>query len=172
MLKKKWLLFLSTLMATASLMCGFGAYDFDQDLFTKIEPDPQKMVGDYLPTEETLTLIAETGNYDLQNTSVSLFADGTFEMQDMPDWWLTDYGEPGGEVDAGKGKWTISEHNWWWQIYLKFDSVSFNSRPDLSSGFGTHKDISGEQPPYSLWFYVGDLDKGRVMVFEQVVENP
>jgi hypothetical protein len=171
-LLKKWTLVSVAAIATSSLICGFGAYDFDQDLFTKIEPAPQKMVGNYVPDEETMTLIRDTGNYDVQDISISLFPDGTFEMQNMPDWWLTDYGEPHGGVDSGKGTWSVSKHNWWWQIDFQFDSVSFSSRPDLPNSVGTSKDISGDQPPYSLWFYIGDPDKGRVMVFEQVMENP
>ena len=65
LLKKNWFLFLVSLFSLSNLMCGFGAYDFDKDLFTTVEPDPQNMVGDYVPTEETMILIRETGQYEL-----------------------------------------------------------------------------------------------------------
>ena len=154
-------------------MCGFGAYDFDQDRFTKTEPKPQKMVGDYLPTKGTMTFIRETGRYDVQDISISLFSDGTFKMQNMPDWWMTtgpQFGKSNGGADSGNGTWSIAKTgNWWWQINFKFEPGNFKAREDLSDGFLTTKDISGEKPPYSLWFYVGDPDTGNVMIFEQVL---
>jgi hypothetical protein len=155
-------------------MCLFGAYDFDKDNFTKTEPQPEKVAGTYLPTKETLLLIKNIGLYDLQNISISLHSDGTFEMQNMPDWWITDYGVSNGGTDSGKGKWRVHKTTGgdWWQLELEFVSGTFSSKEYLSEGFYTEMHLSGEQPPYSLWVYVGDPDKGRVMIFEQIIENP
>lgn len=170
---KKWAVFLVSILSLSNVMCGFGAYDFDQDLFTKIEPEPSKIVGNYLPTEETMFLIRETGGYDLQNVSISLLSDGTFEMQNMPDWWMTQpphWGNSKGGINSGRGTWSIVREDWWWQVELKFESGKFNST-QFGDGFYQDIDISGEQPPYTLWIYVGDRDRGRVMIFEQAMEN-
>ena len=164
-------------MAISNLMCGFGARDFDQDYFTKIEPKSENLAGTYVPAKESATLIKETGHYNLKDISISLFSDGTFEMKNMPDWWMTtgeNFGESNGGSDSGEGRWSIhkSSLDSSWQIEFEFKSGTFNSREDLSDGFFTTKDMGGDQPPYTLWFYVGDPDRGRVMVFEQIVEKP
>jgi hypothetical protein len=173
--KKKWIFFLISVMTILNLMCGFGARDFDQSYFTTIEPKPENMAGTYVPNNETMTLIRETGHYNLTNISISLFVDGTFTMNNMPDWWMTTgekFGESNGGTDSGKGKWSIFKSASWWQIGFEFESATFNSREDLVDGFYTSKDIGEDQPPYTLWFYVGDADHGRVMIFEQIIEKP
>jgi hypothetical protein len=173
---RKSVIFLLMILSLSNIMCGFGAYDFDQDSFTKTEPVVSKLAGVYVPNDEmTLRLIGETGGYDLQDVSVALFSDGTFEMQNMPDWWNTippNFGESKGGVDSGRGLWNVVKQNWWWQVEFKFESGYLNSWDESASGLSRNIDISGEQPPYSLWFYVGDLDNGQVMIFEQVLESP
>jgi hypothetical protein len=160
---------ISSILALSNLMCGFGAYDFDQDLFTKTEPSPFELAGVYIPTNETTQFIKDIGKYDLQNMSVTLFLDGGFEMQNMPDWWNTPYGTPKGEADCGKGKWKVVKQDWWWQV--EFESGYLNSENKPAQGFFRRIGISGEQPPYSLWFYIGDVDKGDVMVFKQITDS-
>jgi len=162
---------LIALLAVSNVMCGLGARDFDADSFTKVKPTRQQMAGVYVPTKETVTLIEQTGHYHLNDIAISLFKDGTFDMQNMPDWWIADFGVSKGKGDSGKGKWQIVKHGTLWQIEFGFETGEFNSDKNLSNGFFTTKDMSGDSPPYSLWFYIGDPDKGRVMIFEQVLEK-
>jgi hypothetical protein len=159
------------LLALTNLMCGFGAFDFASEQFTKTKPELMQLVGFYLPTPETWELINETGQYTIQEPSLTISADDTFEMTNMPDWWRTDFGKSLGGTDSGKGKWSLSSQNDWWQIELHFDITDFNSDPSLSGDYVTYCEISGEQQPYSLWFYVGDPDDGRVMIFQQAVNK-
>ena len=162
------------MLAISNLMCLVSAYGVDMESFTKTKPKTEEMAGKYLPTKETLVLVKETGKYILQDISIELYPNGTFEMKNMPDWWITNHGESNNGSDSGTGKWTLSSHaGKWWDIEFEFvEGGTFSSRNELSGGFYTTKEISGESPPYSLWFYIGDPDKGRVMIFEQVIETP
>jgi hypothetical protein len=159
------------LLAFSNIMCGFGAYDSDSEHFTRTKPESTKLAGVYRPTTETWKLINEMGHYNVQDISLTLLPDGTFKMINMPDWWHTDFGESFGGTDSGKGKWSLSQQNDWWEIELSFNTTIFNSDPSLSGNFVTWPVLSEEQQPYSLRFYVGDPDDGRVMIFQQVVNK-
>jgi len=173
LVKNKWMPLLISLLALTNLMCLFSAYDIDEEKFTRIKPDAEKLAGNYVPTKETMKLIKEVGLYSLQDISITIYSDGTFEMQNMPDWWMTPYGDSNGGTDSGKGTWKINSNRDWWEIYFDFDAGgTFSSRENFSNGFSTAKDMSGNQPPYSFWFYIGDPDRGRVMIFEQIVQTP
>jgi hypothetical protein len=94
----------------------------------------------------------------------------------MPDWWTPNgagFGKSNGKFDSGQGKWKITKnHDGWWDVQFKFETGTFFSSVELNGGFFTTKDLGGEKPPYSLWFYIGDPDSGPLMIFEQVVANP
>ena len=175
---KKWMLVLISLLSASNLMCLVSARDYDQNhFFTKTEPKEEKLVGKYVPTTKTISLIKDVGKYESEDVAIALFPDGTFEVNNMPDWWIPNdagYGKSNGGVDSGTGKWKISKENLsgLWQITLDFQSGVFNSRKDINNDLTLTLDLGGQQSPYSIWIYVGDPDSGNVMVFEQVVENP
>ena len=170
---KKWILFLILLLSISNLMCLVSARDYDQDhFFTKTKPDKKQLVGKYVPTEDTLSLIRDEGQYEITDSSITLYPDGSFEVTNMPDWWLPNnagYGKSNGGFDSGLGSWKISSFSGLWEITLNFESGIFNSRNNISS---VTLDLGGQQRPYSIWAYVGDPDRGRVMIFEQIVNNP
>jgi hypothetical protein len=84
----------------------------------------------------------------------------------MPDWWMTGgeyFGQSKGGADSGQGEWALVHDRDWWQMELSCAAGrTFSFEAYLTAGFAAVIDISGDQPPYSLWFYVGDRDKGRV----------
>jgi hypothetical protein len=162
---------LISLLALSNLMCLFSAYDIDQENFTKIAPKPSEFAGKYVPTKVTVTLITETGHYDLKDSLIELFSDGTLEMKNMPDWWLTPYGDSNGRLDSAKGTWELTNWGENWRVTLDFEPGG-TFQEYSKDGFFTFKEISGDRPPYSIWFYIGDPDHGRVMIYEQVMEKP
>lgn len=169
---KKKIIFLITILSISNLMCGFEAYEFDQDRFTKTEPEPNKMTGNYVLTEKSKEGIFSNNSQDI---SISLLSDGTFEMHNVPDAWLVTGVQLSNSNDAifpNKGTWSLVQQDWWWRIEFKFISSNNNPFENLTDGISSRIDISGEKPPYSLWFYVGDRNKGPIMIFEQVMKNP
>lgn len=169
----KRVLFLISFLAVSNLMCLFSARDYDQEhSFTKTEPQKEQLVGEYFPTLGTITLIRDKGHYSVEGTSIIVYADETFDIVNMPDWWVPNnagYGVSNGGFDSGKGNWSISSSSGLWQIRFGFETGTFNS---INEPFGITLDLGGEQPPYTIWIYIGDPDTGRVMVFEQSIENP
>lgn len=168
-MQKRILIFLVPLVL-ATMMCSF-----DTEKFAKTRPDSAKLVGKYLPTVETLKLIRDEGHYEVgvnENIFISLLADGTFEMENMPDWWITDHGIPKGGKDSGTGKWsTVQHYQGWWVLELDFDSRENFSSKRGSSGLIAQVPIVGNTPPYALWFYIGDPDSGDVMIFERLPDK-
>jgi hypothetical protein len=61
-------LVLISLLALSNLMCLVSAYD--EGNFTKIEPKSSEFAGKYVPTKGTVTLITETGHYNLKDSSI------------------------------------------------------------------------------------------------------
>jgi hypothetical protein len=170
MFKKKWCFAFIAIMALSNITCGFGFLGFNNENFTTSKPEPEQMVGIYLPTEKTEKLIESQYNLDVKDVAISLYPDGTFEMNNMPDWWATDFGDSNGGVDTGKGKWDIDldgSYGEYWELFLGFETGTFSSGEMIN----TWINIGNNQPPYSLWFYIGNLD-GPVMIFEQAIENP
>jgi hypothetical protein len=53
-------------------------------------------------------------------------------------------------------------------VQLDFDSREQFSSDKTESGLITSVPIVGDAPPYFLWFYFGDPDSGKVMVFERI----
>jgi hypothetical protein len=136
--------------------------NLDTEYFARNKPKPTDLVGRYIPTENTLHFVRDEGGYEVVDTSITLSIDGSFEMVNMPDWWMEPFGKPSGEFDSGKGEWSIERQQEWWELELNFNSE------DPPTGL-TFIPLVGEAPPYKLWFYVGDPDSGDVMIFEQVI---
>ena len=147
-------------------MCLYGARDYDQEnFFTKTEPQKEQLAGKYFPTLDTISLIRDEGHYSVEDISITVNSDETFEIVNMPDWWIPNnagYGVSNGGFDSGIGRWSLTNFSELWQISFDFEEGTFNS---INEPFGVTLDLGGEQPPYSIWIYIGDPDAGRVMVF-------
>jgi hypothetical protein len=166
--KTKKLFFLG-LFALTTMMCVFP--NLDTENFVRAEPKTTELVGRYVPTAGTIKLIREAGKYEIDEDEITLLltADGKFEMKNMPDWWNTDFGKPEGGKDSGEGSWRVVAHQDWWDVQFDFDSREHFSSARVESGFITSAPIVGDAPPYFLWFYVGDSDSGKVMIFERIL---
>ncbi len=146
-------------------MCVFP--NLDTENFARVKPTVNDLAGKYLPTKQTLQSITNEGHYKVNKLFVSLRSDGSFEMQNMPDWWLTDFGEPQGCLVNGQGSWEVVQQQSWWELRLDFLSGENLCLENYSTGLTISVPIVGNTAPYSLWFYVGDPDSGKVMIFEK-----
>lgn len=153
-----------------TIMCVFP--NLDTSSFAHTEPAIEDLSGRYVPTAETIELIREEGGYKIHgDISLTLTADRRFVLSNLPDWWHTDSNIPGGGTDSGVGQWSTVEHQERYNVALDFDSREDFSSDPVSSGLSTSIPIVGDAPPYNLWFYIGDPDSSRIMVFERVEED-
>lgn len=150
-----------------TLACAFSP--FGAENFATVEPKIEDLNGKYVPTEETFRYIVNDGGYEVKESRVliRLLPNGDFVMQDMPDWWLTDFGQPQGCLINGQGKWDVMQHQNWWELSFEFVSESNLCVKKYSSGLTITVPIVGNDKPYALWFYVGDPDSGHIMTFQK-----
>lgn len=140
--------------------------NMDTSNFTVEKPAEDDLVGTYLPLQSSLDFIEEGGYPDCQ-PRIIIKADGTFSMEQMPDWWNTPFGKSSGGFDAGEGTWETETCQNWWCLVLHFDTQqNFNSTPSENGRIATII-LAGTGQPYRLWFFVGDPDSGGVMIFKQ-----
>ena len=153
------------------MICAFLLFRAED--FSTVEPKIENLNGKYVPTEKTLKYIVNEGHYEVNENRVliQLLPNGDFVMQSMPDWWLTDFGQPQGCLINGQGKWNVVQHQNWWELRFDFLSGSNLCLKKHSSGLTISVPIVGNDKPYSLWFYVGHPDSGHVMIFQKF-ESP
>ena len=152
----KKLLFLLASLALSTMVCVFP--NLDTGYFAVSQPALTELAGKYVPTKETWDYIRNEGHYEATEISIVLSSDLSLEMKNMPDWWTNDFGKSDGKLDSLKGTWSVVKRQEWWELGLDFPSLT------------TSVPIVGKQPPYTLWFYIGDPDEGHVMIFEKVSE--
>jgi hypothetical protein len=144
---KKWIVFLIALLSISNLMCGFEAYDFEQDNFTKTKPDPSVLAGTYILTEKSKKIVSEMEDVtesNAQDISITLVSDGTFEIQNMPNSWATaefQFSNPKDVPSPIIGTWSLVQKDWWWRIEFVIDSSNINSSEDLLDPYSTRVDI-------------------------------
>lgn len=178
MFMAKWIIFLVTVLSISNLACGFEAYDFDQDQFTKTEPNLAKLTGTYIPTEKTIEALKSCKDLfgdEPTDVSISLFPDGTFEMH-VSDRCLVGSFQFQSSNHAislpDGGTWKVESEDWWWQIEFEFESGNTNTSNNSFDGTYLSTNISGEHPPYTIWIYIGDPNRDPILKFEQITENP
>jgi hypothetical protein len=154
---KKFLLLTPLVLLT--MMCG--VYNLDTDYFAKNEPAQADLIGTYEPTVQTLGLIQGELGYTPTDIFILLKSDNTFQMSNVPDAWRASY-DSIGEPTSSQGTWKVAPDQEWWGIDFDFeDTVT------IAGIGGVFMPLSGQEPPYYLWIYVGDPDSGKVMIFEQ-----
>ena len=157
------------LIASLSICLAGCQYDPHTASYTTTQPKPEDLVGVYAPDQTTTNLIAREGRYRQFPASISLSAGGALTITNIPDWWGTDFGRPLGGFDAGRGTWSVVQHQRWWAVSVDFESTAqFASRQHRAETLGTSFMLVGERPPYKIHLTVGDPDEGRAMQFERV----
>ncbi len=148
-------------------MCLVGCqHDPHIATFTTNQPNPDDLVGTYVPDPATAEFIARKGRYPQLPASITLGAGGALAITNIPDWWLAEFGKPGGGFDTGRGTWSVDQHQRWWAVGVHFQSTEqFASRQHRAESFGTSFMLVGELPPYKLHLTIGDPDEGRAMLF-------
>lgn len=136
-------------------------------LYPEPEPDPNKIAGTWVATAASIELMEREGGYAPRTPTWTFRDDGTFVVEDMPDWWLAPFGQSHQRFASGAGRWKASEtrDDWGndWEIM-----VDIQSFPEYPNGIVTFLKLDAYQPDYTISVYIGDPDSGRVMEFKRV----
>lgn len=144
-------------LAFFSLACCFvpGCDYFYYD-GTRVKPPLEAIVGTWVPDDNSLKYIREEGGYSASTrTELVLKADGTYEMNNMPDWFWFHDGVSRREFRSEWGTWEVSLDGGrpYWILRLRAH--------DAERGIG----LRGQQAPYSLRFRFGHIDDNKYMIF-------
>jgi hypothetical protein len=93
-----------------------------------------------------------------------LRADHTFEVKDVPDWFIT-YGDAGTKLVSGTGTWQLEQVHGWWQLGVEFRESTGQSV--FRGPFAMNFSLVGEKPPYLVHLTIGDPDAGNAMQFQK-----
>ena len=150
-----------TLLALCLLMtsaCLNNGIEWSELTFTRTRPSDKDLVGTWTPTSETFQNMKASGGYAISKHELTLSADGTFSMLNMPDWWSDGFGESHKQLESGRGTWRVAEAKNVYTIYvvnLLFPTGSVTVH------------VSRQRPPYLLHIILGDPDSGHYMLFEK-----
>jgi hypothetical protein len=151
------------------LLTGCGV-NLDTERYPTAAPAAARLVGVYRPTADTTSFIKHEGGYAEREISISLRADGTFSVENIPDWWRTDFGKPAGGFDSGSGTWKTANRQDWWALELAFDDTTGFASKDAEGGLLTEANLIAEQAQYDISLTIGDPDSGGEMRFHRVAD--
>jgi hypothetical protein len=161
--------FLSSLLIallTMSCICSLGCFGVNW-LLGQIYPTNPKsrpaegdILGVWTLTSSSLQEMVREGGYEATNPTLIFKPDGTFEMTDMPDWWLDGFGRSTQTFYSGSGTWQIDGFFGRWEIQVYFVELT-----GYENGLVTSFLLDGAEPPYLIYTYLGDPDANRYMKF-------
>ncbi len=131
-----------------------------------VQPATADLTGIWLPASFTLSNHRPADGYANPGPSLTLAADGTFDLVNFPlDWvekWTATPPSAVGVV-SGAGRWqVVNEPDRHWLVTLQFTSVTSDKLPALWS-FYLRQDKSG----YYLFDYLSDPDSGDMIKLER-----
>ena len=158
-------LLISTLLLSACLR------EANPSNYTTVPPEAKDLAGTYEPTEHTVELLKASGKYPAAKSSITLKDDGTVNIVNVPDWWLSSFGEAKGKFDNGTGTWTIDKNRNWWLIVanLPTTTASFTTSSIPAKGHVTAMlSLVGQTPPFTLQMNISDPNADLIMQYQKV----
>lgn len=127
-----------------------------KDDATRIKPSPELLVGTWIPDDSTNRYMRDEGGYETSvKTELVLESDGTYKMNNMPDWWW---------IDDGKSRKTFRTENGNWKVSRSLDGSAW----DLSLTAHDEErsaEMLGQKTPYRVRFNFGHIDDNKYMTF-------
>lgn len=167
-------LFQSLAIVSAALCLSGCLREANPSNYTTVNPEPQDLAGTYTPTEHTVELLRASGKYPTAKSSITLNSNGTINIVNVPDWWLSSFGEAKGKFDNGSGQWTIDKNKNWWLVLANFPTTTatFTTSSVPAQGHVTAMlSLVGQKPPYRLQMNISDPNADLVMQYERT-EQP
>ena len=138
-------------LACVFLLCGSGCHLSKND-GPRAAPSREGLVGTWVPDELTRRKMRDEGGYDPGiRTELVIDSDGTYKLNNMPDWWWH---------YEGQSQKTFRSENGKWEITTEFD------HPVLSlSSHGQQRvaEFFCENTAACLRFSFGHIDDNRFM---------
>jgi hypothetical protein len=135
-------------------------------VYTRKQPKSEDLVGKYIPDDATRIFLTKADGYSAKEPAILVSADGTLTMENIPDYWVTEFGDPIGGFDSGQARWTIRKHQDWWILGVTFDSAEhYSSRQHAIWSFGAKLFLIGEEPPYKIHLTIINRGSGQGMDF-------
>ena len=154
-----------TASAVACILTFWGLLSLsDFDSSTPVtRPEESDLVGTWTFSAATLADMRTNGGYEITTHSLNLRNDGTFEIVNIPDWWLN-FGHSSHGFYSGSGTWSVvKDFQGHWVVEVRFTSL-----PGYESGLLTSLRIGQSKASYYIYDFIGDPDSGHVMVFERL----
>jgi hypothetical protein len=136
---------LSTIIGIITF-CALGSWLFTDPSIPKTRPSRESLIGLWAIDDFSRERMQEDGAYVLSDHTLTLYENGTFELVNMPDWWLSFEDESNGTFHSGKGTWEIDKWQASWVVWLRFPT--FPNYPDGLSTSLTIGDWDGERIIY------------------------
>lgn len=156
------------LFCCAALLFTGCARESNPRNFAVSEPTKESVAGTYHATESTKTLIAATGKYESKPDSIMLHADGSVEVESLPDCWILPYDQAIGQFDTGKGTWSLVRQQQWWVLMCKFPALPNHAARGTDHGNVTAMiSLVGQRPPYVLECVIAHPEAELALQFER-----
>ena len=128
--------------------------------FARKQPNAEDLISEYIPTIDTLKRMKANG-YPLRDVSITLGRNGALSFRNVPDCWLTDFGNHNGRFDSGSGFWKLEQNYAVWSV--TFDIRSFTPDSAYRKGgllFSHCATITHNKPPHGLAIAIAAGDRG------------
>lgn len=140
---------------------------------TRTKPEPKDIAGVYCPTKRSVRFIKRAKYSSIPEISITLHEKGSFEMKNIPDMWLNEFGRAKGNFDSATGTWELDcveygriKH---WGIGLDFTDVTgITSRTSDRGFYYSMISLKNQKPPYIIHITIGDPDSMEALEFERV----
>lgn len=141
--------------------CGFD--------YTEAMPLESALIGRWTPTPKTLEMMKTKGHFNITEHFITVGADHTITMTNIPDCWR-DY--PAQPIDMGKlgdwkGAWSLDKRTGKWG--LDISGAGPNGQGKM--GYSGAITLKHQKPPYFLALHSGDPDSIIEMDFQLASEQ-
>lgn len=158
---------LTAILACAFTFGGLISWTSRNHSIPATQPTINQLTGTWTLSAISLNRMRSQGGYKISTHTLTLREDGTFDLINMPDWWLNDFGDSRRGFYSGSGTWEVGKDSQgYWIIELQFNSLSGPISNRQPSFF-----IGQEKSIYYLYAVIGDPDTGNVIAFERSHEK-
>jgi hypothetical protein len=140
------------------IFTGCPAIDTKELNYTRSKPAVSDLIGTWTPDRSSMDEILNRGGYTNIQPAITLRAEGTFSIRDMPDWWSDGFGASHGKVESLDGKWALEKEKEVWDVWI----ISLRTGEAYRS---VH--LYRQKPPLAIFVRVGDPNEGDAMIFER-----
>jgi hypothetical protein len=120
-------IFIATIIGITTF-CSLGAWLVRDRSIPLFQPTRESIIGVWEMDAFSLANMANDGGYPISTHTITFQEDNTFEMVNMPDWWLRGSYQSDTGFYSGTGTWQIEKLFGYWVVELKF--MTLNGHPE------------------------------------------